>query len=201
MNKSYSSRERVLLAILPATMVLVIYSFLIALPKQRGYQQTLTRLETTRQTAIKEVDALESAANLKAAREAANRLRERLADDRMTIKTQSQQWRNLEARLETVQELTEMMGQYNLSIITQDYQDEPAVSQYLIELFQEIDAESPAIPPVEYWQIEVQGGYNEVQAFLAAIDRERMKTFPITVNMDASDSTNGLHKWTIIFVV
>lgn len=200
-EKALTKREQKLLTILPAALVLVIYSFLVALPKQRSYQDSLKQLENTRKTAVDKETALQSEMNLKLARDSLNRLKSRLAVDRLSIKTRSQDWRNFDSRLETVEELTEMMGRYNLSIVSQDYQDEPTVSQYLLNLFQDIDKSSPAALPIEYWQIELEGGYNELQAFLEAIDKDRMKTFPITVNMASSEFNDGIHTWTIIFVV
>jgi len=200
-QKSFTSREQKLLTILPAALVLVVYSFLIALPKQRAHQSTQRQLETMRTTAVNEAAAEQSEVNLKLARESLNRLKQRTSEDRVSIKDKSQGWRNLDSRLAAVEELTSMMGQYNLSIVSQDYQDEPAVSEYFINLFGEINFESPAAPPVEFWQIEVEGRYNDVQAFLTAIEKDRIKTFPITVNMTASESRNGVHIWTVIFVV
>lgn len=202
MNESkLTVREQRLLILLPAAMVLVIYSFLIALPKQRNYQSKLKDLEATRRVAVDQSSADQSEANLRQARSDLSRVRSKLAQDRRSIKEKSQSWRNLESRLETVEAVTELMALYNLIVVSQDYQDEPTVSEYMAKLFQEIDAESPAAPPVQYWQIELQGGYNEIQAFLTAIYNEQLKTIPITFKMTASETSNGMHTWTIIFVV
>ena len=193
-------REQRLLTLLPAAMVLVIYAFLIALPKQRDYQSKLKELEAARKVAVDQTAADQSEANLRKARSDLNRVKSNLAQDRLSIKEKSQSWRNLDSRLETVEAVTELMAIYNLIVVSQNYQDEPTVSEYMLELFKEIDAESPATP-VRYWQIELQGGYNEIQAFLTAINDEQLKTIPITFKMTASETSNGMHTWTIIFVV
>lgn len=200
-EQNANRREKFLMTLLPAALVLMVYSFLVALPKQRSNQKTLDQLEQVKTSAIDEASAQQSFDNLRVARVGLARLKKSLNEDRVSIKDMGQQWRNLDSRLSTVEELTEMMGLYNLSIVSQDYQTEPTVSKYLVDLFNEINAESPAVDPVEYWQIEVEGGYAEVESFLNAIDKDRMKTFPISVNMLASETSNGVHTWTIIFVV
>lgn len=194
-------REQRLLTLLPAALVLVVYSFLIALPKQRSVQATQDKLETARKSAVDKSTAKQSEVNLRLASAGLSRLKSRLAKDRLSIKERSQNWRNLESRLETVEDLTEMMVRYNLIVVSQDYQDEPTVSEYMLNLFREMDAGSPNSPPVEYWQIELQGGYNEIQSFLTAVNQEDVRTIPITLNMTASETGDGLHTWTLIFVV
>jgi hypothetical protein len=192
-------REQRLLILLPAAMVLVVYSFLIALPKQREYSSKLAELETIRETAVDEMTAKQSEVNLRLARDGLNRMKTRLQKDRSSIADRSQSWRNLESRLETVEAVTELLAIYNLIVVSQDYQEDPTVSEYMKGLFAEIDQTSAT--EVKFWQIELQGGYNEIQAFLAAINDEQLKTIPITLNMNATEAKDGQHTWTIIFVV
>jgi len=200
-KQKYSRREQRLLDILPAALILVIYSFFFALTKQQKIQEKYVELENTRSTSVDQNAADQAREDLSRAKINLDRLRKRTVSDRLKIKQQSQTWRNPDARLNTVQEITEMLGQYNLSIVSQDYELDPQISEYFRTLTNHINSQSPSAPPIEYWKIELEGGYNDVKSFLAAIDLERMKTFPLTVNMIASDSNDGLHKWTILFVV
>lgn len=195
-----TTREQRLLTVLPAAMVLVVYSFMIALPKQRAYQNDLDKLESARQVAVDENSAEQSQFSVGLASDKLSRLKSGLAKDRLSIKEKCQSWRNLESRLETVEAVTEMMAQYNLILVSQDYQDEPTISEYMSKLFSEMEAESQS-PAVKYWKIELRGGYNEIQAFLTAVNNEQLKMIPITFNMTASESSNGMHTWTIIFAV
>ncbi len=195
-----TTREQRLLTVLPAAMVLVVYSFLIALPKQRAYQAKLDEVVAARKVAVDESAKEQSQYSLRQARDKLSRLKSGLAEDRLSIKAKSQSWRNLESPLDTVEAVTGMMAQYNLILVSQDYQDEPTISEYMLKLFTEIDAESMA-PAVKYWQIELRGGYNEIQAFLTAVNEEQLKMIPFTFKMDTSESSNGMHTWTIIFAV
>ncbi len=200
-REKLTRRERGLLSVLPAALILVVYSFLIALPKQRLIQVRATELMSTRSTAVDEQVAELSRESLQRTKTSLDRLRERIATDRLRIKELSQSWRNPEARLKTVQEITEMMGQFNLSIVSQDYELEPDIPEYFRQITQGINQQSPGTPPIEYWKIELEGAYTDVQEFLAAIDIDRMKTFALTISMVASDSKDSLHKWTILFAV
>ena len=54
---------------------------------------------------------------------------------------------------------------------------------------------------LEYWQIELAGGYSDMMNFLEQIKNDGPRTFPIALTMKASDSGDGIHTWSVVFVV
>lgn len=199
-NKPPKIREQRLFALLPAAIALLAYSFIFAIPAQRQCRRHLAELEAVRHRAVDQLEAASAKDNLELAKTGLRRLREQLASDRYKIKELARIWRNQESQLETVREITEKLQSFDLSIVSQDYVNDPTLSTYMKDLVKKMDGYSPDAP-LEYWQIDLEGRYVDIRAFLAAIDLERMKTFPISLSLEASDSNNGIHHWTILFLV
>jgi hypothetical protein len=196
-----SSREQLLINILPAALVLALYAFLFAIPAQRQLQDSTNRLNTTTATAIDSSVAELSKQNLDLAQAGLVRLNEQIKQDRQQIAFLGQQWSNGKARLSTVQQVTELLQQFNLSIVSQKFEQEPPLSTYLKELAVIIGNHSDDEETLEYWQIELAGGYPDMMKFLSQIKTSGMRTFPVTLTMKASDVNDGVHTWTVVFVV
>ena len=119
---------------------------------------------------------------------------------RYDIKARGQNWRDPETRLETVRQVTELLRQFNLSIVHQEFETEPILSSYLYDLAQIVDQHSTE-SPLEYWKIELEGSYTDTHNFLVAVQSAGLKTFPISLSMKASSSNNKVHTWSVVFVV
>lgn len=200
-NESGSKREQRLLFLLPSVAVLVVYAFLIALPKQRQLGDLTNTLEATKAQAVSLQVAEQSLQNLSLAREGLERLRTRLTTARSTMKQTSQNWRSPDELLTTIQQLTEMLDQFQLSMLHQGADPEPSISTYIKALTEKINSESPNAPPIQFWKIEVEGSYSDMQSFLSSIELESMKSFPLTLSMALPESGSAVPIWTIIFVV
>ncbi len=196
-----SKREQRLLFLLPSVAVLVVYAFLIALPKQRQLSDLVSTYESTKARAIDKQIAEQSLQDLLRAKDGLERLRERLTTARSTMKQTSQNWRSPGELLATIQQLTEMLDQYELSILSQNNEPDPSISNYVKSLTEKINSESPNAPPIQFWKIEVEGKYSDIQSFLSSIDLDSMKTFPLTLSMSLPETGSATPKWTIIFVV
>jgi len=201
MNSKLSRREQRLLDILPAALILAAYSFLIALPMQQRLQSKIKHLRVSQKTSVDQRAADQSLQQLTTAQMNLERLKERMARDRQKIIERSQSWRKPEDQLQTVHLLTSMLGDYNLSIVSQEFEVNPKLSNYFQEITEVINSYSPQAPPLEFWKIQLEGEYNDVRKFLGTIDIDTMCTFPVAITMTASGLNDGLHKWTILFVV
>lgn len=196
-----SKREQRLLILLPAAAVLVLYAFLVALPKQRQLTDLLNAQDRVASQAVDASIAEQSRENLVAAQKSLARLRNRLSTDRLGMKQTSQGWRNPDERLETFQQLTEMLDEYELSLLNQTYEPEPNISTYFRTLTDNINRESPSAPPIEFWKIEVEGNYSDMVAFLTALNVNQTNTIPLALEMKTSLETSSATRWTLIFAV
>ncbi len=201
MDETLKKREPILISLLPAAVILFVYSFMVALPKQQTLQDLRVVHDQVKMTAISPGVAEQARQNLELARSEVNRLRERIAQDRMQILQLGQSWRSPESQLVTIQKISEQLGSYGLSMMSQEFVDEPEISQYAREVIKVIDLESQSAPPIEFWKLEIEGSYSNVQEFLGGIDIETMHTFPVTLTMTASTSNDGQHKWSILFAI
>lgn len=195
------SRERMLINLLPAALVLALYAFLFALPTQKTYQGNLEELADMRATAVNETAADLSRSNLEMARSAVQRLNDQLRTDREHIAFLGKNWSSGDARLPIVQQVTELLQQFNLSIVKQAFEKEPRLSEYLKELETIVKKHSIDDENLEYWQIELAGGYSDMMNFLNEIRTSGLRTFPVTLSMQASENGDGIHTWTVVFVV
>lgn len=194
-------RERILVTVLPAALVLALYAFLFAMPAQKRHQAALTEYQSARLIAVDESVAEQARENLELARSGLERLKEQVRLDRDQISFLAKQWSNGEARLSTVQQVTELLQQFNLSIIRQEFEEEPTLSKYLQNLEDIVQQHSSDEGVLEYWQIELAGGYPDMLKFLNEIKTSGLRTFPVTLTMKASETRDGIHTWTLLFVV
>ncbi len=199
-KKQITSREKKLLVLLPAALVLALYSFLIAVPRQRTIQANLPKLNRYKKTAVTQSQADEAKLLLESEKSALKDMRLSLIADRNRIRQLSGQWRSDASQLNAVQKLTELMELHQLSISSQDYEPDPNLSTYFLELGKIIDAQFPE-KPLEYWEVELEGAYTNVVNFLSAIDVHQTNVIPISLTMNASSAGNGHHRWKIIFMI
>lgn len=196
-----SPRERLLLNVMPAAIVLAMYAFLFAMPAQKEYQNASRKLNLAKSIAVDETIAEQAKKNLELAQSGLVRLNEQIKSDREQIAFLGRQWSNGDARLTTVQQVTELLQQFNLSIVRQEFEEEPPLSVYLKDLETVVAKHSGENENLEYWQIELAGGYPDMMKFLLEVKSSGLRTFPVTLTMKASDTTDGVHTWTVVFVV
>ena len=199
-KKKITSRERNLLVLLPAALILALYSFLVAVPHQRTMQTKLPKLNRFKKTAVTQAQADEAKLLLESEKSALKQMRLSLIADRNRIRQLSGQWRSDDSQLNAVQKLTELMELHQLSISSQDYETDPNLSTYFLELGKIIDAQYPD-KPLEYWQVELEGAYTNVVNFLSAINVHQTNVIPVSLTMAASSSGNGHHRWKIVFMI
>ena len=200
MSKPKTNREQRLLVLLPAALVLAGYSFFLAIPKQRDLQNALGEVESLRRTAIPPEAAEQSKILLSNAVKKLDTDRQRIASNRNRIREIAMSWRADDSQLQSVQQITKSMEQYNLSIVNQDNESQPVLSEYFTNLCEIMDAQC-ADRPLQFWQVEVEGRYFDLTNFLASIDLYQMKTIPISISMTSSTANDGLHSWKIVFMI
>ena len=192
-----TSRNRLAL-LAPIAVILVGYAVFFAIPMQRNLGVMNSRLDTARLTATTLADADSARNHLQQTQDSVQKLNKQLDDDRHAMKTIGQTIRSPDARLETAQLVTEILQQFNLSIVNQTFDSDVAFSLYLTELIERINNLN-VDSPLEFWEIEMSGSYSDVTRFLGEVRGSGMRTFPIQLEMSAA--VNGEHRWVIVFVI
>jgi hypothetical protein len=195
-----STRERNLLALFPAAAVLALYFTLYAMPKRSVLDAQSNDLSAATLVAIDKSVAEAARKNLEYARENLQRLKTRMADDQKKIGSISQNWRGNESRLEVVKEITELARKHNLSILSQAFAEKPRLSEYFEEIIRVMEDHTPSLP-LEYWHIELEGGWTSMAGFFSSLDLKRLKIIPLSFSLKATETDKGEHKWTIVFGV
>ncbi len=188
-----------LLMLFPAAIILAIYSVLVAVPLQNTKSELEAEFVRQQNAAVSRIDADNSLQVLTNERQSLERLKKRISTSKQQIRELSQSWRSRKSRLETIEKISELMRDYNLSIDSMGDEEGMIVSTYLRELFQIMDNQSND-DPVEFWQVKVTGAYFEVADFLAAVDTTAKKIVPIGITMEPDESSSR-KKWTIVFVI
>jgi hypothetical protein len=199
-SRTGSTREKFLMTLLPAALILAAYAFFVAIPKQKNYRLQKNKISKARASAVSIEAADQSRARLQQVTNASRKLDRRNAAALAKIKTLCSRWKNRDSQISAVQDITALMEQFNLSISSQGYQADPKLTEYLQQLTRKIDQQLDAMP-LEFWQVELQGTYMDVTNFLTAIEAQQSKTFAVSLSMKASESKNGRHSWTILFVI
>jgi hypothetical protein len=127
-------------------------------------------------------------------------MRKRVSSSKQQIRELSQGWRSRKSRLETLEKITELMRDYNLSIVSQGGDESVVVSSYLQDLFKMMNDQA-ALEPVEFWPVEVKGAYFDVLEFLADVDTLAKSIIPVAITMGPEAPGSSQKTWTIVFVI
>ena len=198
--KDNSKREQFLLMLFPAALILAIYSVLFAVPAHSKKAKIEAEYVPQSQSSVSVATAEISKENLSNAQESLERLRNRVSNSKQQIRELSQGWRSRKGRLETLEKITELMRDYNLSIVSQGGKDSVVVSSYLQDLFRMMD-EQAAQEPVEFWPVEVKGAYADVLVFLTDVNTLAKSIIPVTITMKPESEGSTQKTWTIVFVI
>lgn len=198
--KDNSNREQFLLMLFPAALILAIYSVMFAVPLHQQKSVIEAEYMQASRSGVTLSDAELSRQNLNIEKNSLERLRNRVSTSRQQIRESSQGWRSRKSRLETLEKITELMRDYNLSIVSQGGNESVVVSSYLQDLFQMMD-EQAVQDPVEFWPVEVKGAYFDVLEFLTDVDTLAKSIIPVAVTMKPESETSSQKTWTIVFVI
>ena len=198
--KDDSRREQFLLILFPAALILAIYSVLFAVPMRREKSTVETEYIQQSMSSVSTEMADISRQNLSNERESLERLRNRVSNSKQQIRELSQGWRSRKGRLETLEKITELMRDYNLSIVSQGGNDSVVVSSYLQDLFRMMN-EQAAQEPVEFWPVEVKGAYFDVLVFLTDVNTLAKSIIPVAITMKPASEGSAQKTWTIVFVI
>jgi flagellar motility protein MotE (MotC chaperone) len=198
--KDDSRREQFLLMLFPAALILAIYSVLFAVPMRQQKSKIEAEFLLQRATAISTENAKIARRNLYTEQESLERLRKRVSSSKQQIRELSQGWRSRKSRLETLEKITELMRDYNLSIVSQGGNESVVVSSYLQDLFKMMNDQT-ALEPVEFWPVEVKGAYFDVLEFLTDVHTLAKSIIPVAITMEPESTGSSQKTWTIVFVI
>jgi hypothetical protein len=194
-----STRERFLLMLFPAALILAIYSVMYALPLRQEKSNIEAEYMQVNQSAVSSTDAALARQHLGSEKDSLERLRNRVSNSKQQIRELSQGWRSRKSRLETLEKITELMRDYNLSIVSQGGEYNVVVSSYLEDLFQMMN-EQAVQDPVEFWPVEIKGGYFDVLEFLADVNT-MASIIPVAITMMPESVGSSQKTWTIVFLI
>ena len=196
--KDDSKREQFLLMLFPAALILAIYSVLFAVPLRNQRAKIEAEYMITKQSSVSADVAEISRQNLTNEKESLERIRTRVSTSKEQIRELSQGWRSRKSRLETLEKITELMRDYNLSIVSQGGDESVVVSSYLQDLFQMMN-EQAIQDPVEFWPVQVKGAYFDVLEFLTDVDTLAKSIIPVSITMQPETEGSMQKTWTIVF--
>ena len=198
--KDNSKRERFLLMLFPAALILAVYSVVFAIPLRQQKSKIEAEYTTARQAAVSEEAAQLSKQYLENEKQSLEWLRTRESNSKEQIRELSQSWRSRKSRLETFEKITELMRDYNLSIVSQGGTDSMTVSSYMRDLFEMMN-EQAVQEPVEFWPVEVKGAFFDVLKFLTDVNTVSKSIIPVSITMKPDPENKTQKMWTIVFVI
>ncbi|MFT5301449.1 MAG: DNA repair exonuclease SbcCD ATPase subunit [Mariniblastus sp.] len=197
--KDDSKREQFLLMLFPAALILAIYSVLFAVPLRQEKSKIETEYLLAQKSSVSPEAAENSRVQLANERDSLERIRKRVANSKAQIRELSQGWRSSISRLETLEKITELMQDYNLSMVSQGGKESVVVSTTLQQLFDMMNEQTTQA--VEYWPVEVKGAYFDVLEFLTSVDTLATSIIPISITMQPETEGSSQKTWTIVFVI
>lgn len=198
--KDNSKREQFLLMLFPAALILAVYSVVFAIPLRQEKSKIEAEYNTAMQASVSEDAAQLSKQYLENEKESLERLRTRESNSKEQIRELSQSWRSRKSRLDTFKKITELMRDYNLSIVSQGGTESMTVSSYMRDLFEMMN-EQASQEPVEFWPVEVKGAFFDVLKFLTNVNTDAKSIIPVSITMKPDPENKSQKTWTIVFVI
>lgn len=198
--KEDTRREQFLLMLFPAALILAIYSVLFAIPLRGQKSKIEAEYVSQLQSATTNEAADIARRNLVQERDSLERMRKRVSNSKQQVRELSQSWRSRKSRLETLETITELMRDYNLSIVSQGGEESVVVSEYLQALFQMMN-EQAVLDPVEFWPVRIKGGYSDVLELLSGVEQFAKSCIPVAITMSPESEGSSQKQWTIVFVI
>jgi type II secretory pathway component PulM len=198
-SATVSKRERFLLMLFPAALILAVYSVFFAVPLQRTFRQRSQEFNTAKLTAISESQAQLSREQLELTRSNLSRLKNTNQANQQKIAELGQSWRNLDNRLDTFQRVTEALHANDISIVLQSESTNPLVSVYIRNLVTIIDRQGPQ--ELAFWEVEVEGSYTNMANFLSELSEQNMDIIPLAISMKSASGSSSLKNWKIVFLI
>ncbi len=198
--KDNSKREQFLLMLFPAALILAVYSVVFAIPLRQEKSKIEAEYNTAMQASVSEDAAQLSKKYLENEKESLERLRTRESNSKEQIRELSQSWRSRKSRLDTFKKITELMRDYNLSIVSQGGTESMTVSSYMRDLFEMMN-EQASQEPVEFWPVEVKGAFFDVLKFLTNVNTDAKSIIPVSITMKPDPENKSQKTWTIVFVI
>ncbi|QEG23101.1 hypothetical protein [Mariniblastus fucicola] len=198
--KHDSKREQFLLMLFPAALILAIYSVLFAVPLRSQRTKIEANYQQQKLSAVSEETARFSEESLLSEKESLERTRKRVSQSKQRIRELSIGWRSGKSRIDTLEKITELMRDYNLSIVSQGGEDSVVVSTYLKDMFAKMNEQSVG-DPVEFWPVEIKGAYFDVLEFLSDVNILAKSIIPVAITMQPESAGGSQRTWTIVFVI
>ena len=197
MIKDNSKREQFLLMLFPAALVLAIYSVVFAVPLRQEKSAIEAEYLREQAAAVSPDDAELAAISLGKEKDNLKKLQNRVSLSKQQIRELSTGWRSRGSKLKLLKEITTLMRDYNLSIVSQGGDDPVAVSTYLTELFETMNLQSGQ-DPIEFWPVKVRGAYFDMLDFLTDVNLLARSIIPVSITMEPGED-NAPQTWTIVF--
>lgn len=197
MIKDNSKREQFLLMLFPAALVLAIYSVVFAVPLRQEKSAIEAEYLREQAAAVSPDDAELAAISLGKEKDNLKKLQNRVSLSKQQIRELSTDWRSRGSKLKLLKEITTLMRDYNLSIVSQGGDEPVAVSTYLTELFETMNLQSGQ-DPIEFWPVKVRGAYFDMLDFLTDVNLLARSIIPVSITMEPGED-NAPQTWTIVF--
>lgn len=193
-------REQLVIVLMPAAIVLLGYALFVYRGQQNEYKREKQRLESLSKQAVTEQDVMTVGTRVRFARREKSELQQQLDKLQGRIDEVCSRFGGASQQFGTIEQMTQLLRANDVSLISQSTTSEPPLSTHQKEVLQTIRERSSG-GQLEYRELQLQGRYTDVLAFLQQLGTARVSVLPVSLELDTSDSTTGVHQWKIVIVM
>lgn len=193
-------REQLIKVLMPAAVVLLGYALLVNHGRQKEYRQEKRRLESLSHQAVTEQEIVTVGLRVRFAQQQKNQLRQELEKLEGRIDEVCSRFGGSSQQFGTIQQITQLLRGNDVSLVSQSTTSEPRLSTHQKKVLQTIRERSNN-GQLEYRELQLQGRYADVLAFLQQLGELRVSVLPVSLELDTSDSVAGVHWWKMVIVM
>lgn len=182
-----TEREKFLIQILPAVLVVLVYALFFHRPQQRHLATIQKQLAEAKPATAESVEGIKS--QLTAARQANNDLKSRAEELRGTIERIHDGLQSPDRRFEAIDRMNQLVTRHDITLISQKTLDRPVLPKKIESALQQIERQA-GLQKMEYVELSLRGNFARIDRLVADLLRELTTAFPVSLDLDATDPTS-----------
>lgn len=192
-------REQWLVVLLPAAIVLLVYSLFFFRPQQRMIEETRTRLEEARRSATTEAELELTRTRLATLQREHSRIGQQIREHRSAVQEILGNFGKNPERFAAMERIDDLLLQHDIVLVSQELIDQQKLSQRQRDVLRDIEQRSDQLR-LEYRRLRLEGGYAEVEAFMNQLAHCDPLVLPVSLEAKKSDEKTTLD-WVLVLVI
>jgi hypothetical protein len=192
-------RERLIVMVLPAAVLLLGYSFFFSRPQNRAVREKQTELQAAQRSAVSEQEVLIARARLAEAQKTKAETTAEIEQYEAAMQELVAPFGRNPARFAVMERIDRLLREHEIVLVSQSLVEQQSLSTRQKELLQKVEQRAGG-GRLEYRRFHLEGGYAEVQGFLSRLAESEAAMLPVSLEAKKPEG-EGPPAWELVMVM